>query len=96
MKEKTYWKRGEETKISVFVEAGLQGPSKSEKKITSEKRRAKWRGKRKWLGCHTQPASHTVKKIFFFNGWRTSLSVLFKSKGSRIEPQPFLVRYLPF
>ena len=74
-KERHTGKRGEETKISVFVEAELQGPSKSEKKITSEKRRAKWRGKGKWLDWPTQPAIR--KKIIFCNGWRASLSVLF-------------------
>ena len=96
-KGKTYRKKGGRNENFRFRWSGTPGPFKIwKKKITSEKRRAKWRGKRKWLGCHTQPASHTVKKLFFFNGWRNSLSVLFQSKGSRIEPQPFLVRYLPF
>ena len=95
-KERHTGKRGEETKISVFVEAELQGPSKSEKKLQVRRGGQNGGGSENGWAGHTQPASHTVKKLFFFNGWRTSLSVLFQSKGSRIEPQPFLVRYLPF
>ena len=75
-------KRGEETKISVFVEAELQGPSKSEKKFSSEKGRAKWQGKRKWLGWHTQPA-HIVhqKKLFFLMGGKFHSPYFFSEKG---------------
>ena len=78
MKEKTYWKRGEETKISVFVEAEIQGPSKSEKKFSSEKGRAKWQGKRKWLGL-----AHTASpyKTFFSMGGKFHSPYFFSEKG---------------
>ena len=55
-KERHTGKRGEETKISVFVEAGLQGPSKSEKK--SQVRRGGQNGggsENGWAGTHSQP-----------------------------------------
>ena len=57
-KERHTGKRGEETKISVFVEAELQGPSKSEKKISKWEEEGKMAGEAKMAGlAHT--ASHT-------------------------------------
>ena len=74
-KERHTGKRGEETKISVFVEAELQGPSKSEKKLQVRRGGQNGRGRENgWTGPHSQPSE---KKIIFCNGWRDPLSVLF-------------------
>ena len=62
----TYWKRGEGTKISVFVEAELQGPSKSEKKFQVRRGGQNGRGSENgWAGTHSQPIQYTKKKLFF-------------------------------
>ena len=58
-KERHTGKRGEETKISVFVEAELQGPSKTEKKLQVRRGGQNGGGSENgWAATHSQPAIH--------------------------------------
>ena len=81
-KERHTGKRGEETKISVFVEAELQGPSKSEKKFQVRRGGQNGRGSENgWAGTHSQPIQYTKKKLFFLMGGKFHSPYFFSEKG---------------